>query len=142
MTRQPRYAAIAAAIEMAAVVGAALAWASLSPLTAVIMTIAAVGALTGSFFLRRRGIIRDDLEDTQWLRDTSAVIDDDVIKALEEAKIPVSIVRAVRTVGDQPTLLDFRMSLQEQCGPQLTNEQLDTILHYTWASRRLEIKQT
>jgi hypothetical protein len=133
--RQPTFAALAAAIEMAAVIGMLWAWKSLETTTgAVVVTIVSLAVLTGSFFLRWYGFTRDRDRDRQWLN-ARAVVDQDVVDALEEAKMPVAIVRAVREVGDQPTLRRFRLQLKKQCGPELSNDQLETILHYTRTSR-------
>jgi hypothetical protein len=133
--RQPTFAALAAAIEMAAVIGMIWAWKSLETTTgAVVATITSLAVLAGSFFLRWYGFTRDRDRDRQWLN-ARAVVDQDVVDALEEAKMPVAIVRAVREVGDQPTLRRFRLQLKKQCGPELSNDQLETILHYTRTSR-------
>lgn len=132
--REPTFAAIAAAIEMTAIVGAIWAWNSQMRTNAIIMTVIALALLAGSFFLRWRGFTLDRMYDRQWLNGR-AVVDDSVINGLREAKMPVAIVRAVNSVGSQPTLRRFRLYLKKACGPELTSEQLETILHYTRASR-------
>jgi hypothetical protein len=140
--RQPRFAALASAIEMAAIVGAIWTWVSaatpeLVPAkvpTAIVATIASLAVLVLSFFLRRHGHAIDRRYERQWLNGR-AVVDPDVLKALEQEKMPVSIVRAVRQVGNQPTLRGFRLQLKKQCGPELSSDQLATILQYARASR-------
>jgi hypothetical protein len=87
-----------------------------------------------AFFLRWNGWTRDRRVQRRWL-DATAVVDTVMLKALEDAKLPISVVRTVETVGSRKSLRPFRHLVRSRSGSDLTEEQLDMILHAARTAR-------
>jgi hypothetical protein len=137
--RQPRFSQVASALELIALLWVAYAWITVwTDARPIVAALAQTGIsmlwIGGAFLLRWYGQTRESEVERSWL-DARAVVDDDLQTALKKAEFPVNVVRAVKQVGNCDSLINFRDLIKKECGPELTDDQLDTILRFSRAAK-------
>jgi len=129
---QDPFSKYASAIELLAVIVTIFAWAQLRPATAVALTVLALASFAGAFFIRLKRAA-SDLQNEVEVESAEAVVDRDVLRALREAPVPFSVIRAVKRIGDDSPRIpirDFRKKLRVECGPDLSEEVMEVVVDF------------